>query len=229
MKYLFLLLVGLAFLAVLLAVLNYSMRKPSTMEIVSQGPTVERLARLAHLVTTRVYIADVLTGEGEGYHGAWLIKGDALIGVDLRGAAITEKDLSSRRATISLPLPEILQSRVDHERTRTWEVRKTTWVPWGGDPDFLRDRVMRQGQRLVATAAGSPENLAHARLAAEAIIRSFYEEIGWQVKIVWRAGSTCQSARKRPVLAAATEPPSAFVPVLPPHRLPQDARPSPRP
>jgi hypothetical protein len=35
----------------------------------SQGPTVERLERLSHLVTTRVYVADVLTGEGEGCRG----------------------------------------------------------------------------------------------------------------------------------------------------------------
>ena len=37
----------------------------------SQGPTVERLEQLSHLVTMRVYIADVLTAEGDGHRGAW--------------------------------------------------------------------------------------------------------------------------------------------------------------
>ena len=54
-----------------------------TVVVHSQGPTVERLERLSHLVTTRVYIVDVLIGEGEGCRGAWLIKGDACVAVNL--------------------------------------------------------------------------------------------------------------------------------------------------
>ena len=52
-------------------------RSASTV-VQSQGPTVERLQRLSHLVTTRVCVADVLVGEGKGCRGAWLIRGDAL-------------------------------------------------------------------------------------------------------------------------------------------------------
>ena len=33
----------------------------------SQGPTIERLERLSHLVVTRVCVADVLVGEGKGW------------------------------------------------------------------------------------------------------------------------------------------------------------------
>ena len=42
---------------------------PAPIAIHSQGPTVERLQRLSHLVTTKVLIADVLVGEGEGMSG----------------------------------------------------------------------------------------------------------------------------------------------------------------
>ena len=65
------------------------------------------------------------------------------------------------------------------------EVEKTTWVPWGGDADALRDAVMLHAQRLVAQAAGSEENLAQAKLAAEGIICSFFREFSWQVKVMW--------------------------------------------
>ena len=84
MKHLSLLVAGLAVAGALLAIAYGPAPKPPAVQVTSQGPTVERLARLMHLVTTRVYIADVLTAEGEGYRGAWLIKGDALIGVNLR-------------------------------------------------------------------------------------------------------------------------------------------------
>jgi len=151
----------------------------------SQGPTVERLEQLSHLVTMRVYIADVLTAEGDGHRGAWLIRGDALLGVNLGRAKIQEKDEAAKRATLCLPQPEVLQCRVDHERTRTWEVRRTSWVPWSGDQDKLRDQVMLEAQKLVANAAGSNENLSQAKAAAEAVLRGFYLEVGWQVSVIW--------------------------------------------
>jgi hypothetical protein len=39
---------------------------PVSVTVQSQGPTIERLERLSQLVTTRVSVADVLVGEGEG-------------------------------------------------------------------------------------------------------------------------------------------------------------------
>jgi len=88
--------------------------------IQSQGPTVERLQRLSQLVTLQVHVADVLIGEGEGSRGSWLIKGDALLGTDLAKAQIVDRDDTARRATLLLPSPVVLHSRVDHQRTRTW-------------------------------------------------------------------------------------------------------------
>ncbi|MCE9552607.1 MAG: DUF4230 domain-containing protein [Planctomycetes bacterium] len=156
----------------------------------SQGPTVERLERLSHLATTRVYVVDVLVGQGEGCRGAWLIKGDALVGVNLSQARIVEMTETTKQATILLPPPEVLQPRVDHERTKTWEVRRMVWLPWNADADRLRDEVMRQAQQLVAHAAGSDENLQQAKLSAATIVTAFYEEVGWQVQVGWKDTST---------------------------------------
>ena len=183
-----LIVLGLAALtAVLLWTLPlvHSPTPPPPIVIHSQGPTRERLEQLSHLVTARVYIADVLIGEGKGCRGAWLIRGDALIAVDLGRAAITEKDDEAKRATIRLPPPEILQSRVDHARTKTWQVQTTTWIPWTSDQDSLRDTVMHQAQELVAHAAASAENFQQAKMTAETVIHSFYAEVGWQVNVTW--------------------------------------------
>jgi hypothetical protein len=158
---------------------------PAPVVVHSQGPTVERLERLSHLVTTRVYVADVLVGEGEGCRGAWLIKGDALVGVNLGRARIAEKDEATKQAMIVLPSPEVLQPRVDHTRTKTWEVRRMVWLPWNADQDQLRDEVMLQAQQLVARSAGSNENLQQAKTAAATIVKGFFEELGWQVRVTW--------------------------------------------
>ena len=176
----------LAILAVLaLRGRSWLSRSPQPIVIQSLGPTVERLQKLSHLVTTKVLIADVLVGEGEGHVGAWLVKGDALLGVDLSRAKIIAKDDAARRATIQLPLPELLTSRVDHSRTQTWQVRKTAWLPWSGDGDKLRDQVMREAQKLVAQAASSEEYISQSKGAADAIIAAFYAEVGWSVLVEW--------------------------------------------
>ena len=49
----------------------------------SSGPSVESVRRIAELLTLRVSVADVLTGEGYGYRGVWIVKGDAYCGIDL--------------------------------------------------------------------------------------------------------------------------------------------------
>ena len=158
---------------------------PAPVFVSSQGPTVERLEKLSKLVVTRVCVSDVLTGAGHGCKGAWLIRGDALLAVNLSQAVITEKDASAKRAMIQLPQPEVMQERVDHSRSRTWEVKTTTWIPWIAEPDALRDTVMQEAQRLVSQAAGSPENLQQAKAAAEAVIANFFSEMGWSVTVTW--------------------------------------------
>ena len=152
------------FIGLLICLRQFCIEKPPPIVVTSQGPTIERLERLSHVVTSRVCIADVLIGESDNSRGAWLIRGDSLIAVNLSKATITEKDEAARRATIRLPQPEILQARVDHEKTKTWEVRTTTWIPWHADQDRLRDEVMLQAQRLVAQAAGSSARCGGRRL-----------------------------------------------------------------
>jgi len=188
MRTIALIVVGLAALTASLAwalALLHSPSPPPPVAIYSQGPTIERLERLSQLVTIRVHVADVLVGEGEGCRGAWLIKGDALVGVNLGQARITEKDEATKQARIVLPAPEVLQPRVNHERTRTWQVSRMAWLPWNADQDRLRDAVMLQAQQLVAHAAASSDNLQQAKTAAEAIITAFYREVGWQVTVSW--------------------------------------------
>ncbi len=153
---------------------------------------------LSHLVATRVFVADVLVDEGNGCRGAWLIRGDALIAVNLGQAAVVERDEAKKRATIRLPPPEVLQARVDHEKTQIWELKSTTWIPWAADKDSLRDMAMAHAQRFVAHAAGSAENIQQAKAGAESAIRGLYGEVGWSVGVRWaRANGATVGAESR--------------------------------
>ncbi len=151
----------------------------------SSGPTVTSLESLAQLVSTKVNVADVLQATSDSYRGSWLIKGDALISIDMARAKILEMNSQKRTARVRLPLPKVLTARVDHSRTKTWSVEKTTWVPWKGDPDGMRDEAMNQAQKLVEFAANSQENLDHARYTAETVIQDLYRLVDWQVTVEW--------------------------------------------
>ena len=120
---------------------------PQPIVIQSQGPTVERLQRLSHLVTTKVLIADVLVGEGEGHVGAWLIKGDALIGVDLSRAKITTKD-NAAKASDDLPTAT---------RTTDLACRSFPDANLGGPEDHLGTLERRRRQVEGSGDARSPE------------------------------------------------------------------------
>ena len=159
----------------------------SSSHISFQGPTLTELERLAELATMRVQVSDVLVGRDHDYKGCWLVHGDAFVAIDLGQATIPpeQMNLASRRARIVLPAPRVIQPRVDHERSLTWDVRKTSWIPLAGDPDALRDEAMQQAQRLVEHAAGSPENLKGARTRAELLLQSFFAALDWKVEIVW--------------------------------------------
>ena len=141
---------------------------------------------MSSLVTSRVLVADVLLATGENCRGCWLVRGDSLISVDLSQAEITDLNEAAKRATIRLPPPKVLQARVDHERTKTWEVRSMTWLSWRAHPDALRDEVMLQAQRMIAQAAGSQENIEQAKRSAEVVIAALYEHVGWHVEVRWK-------------------------------------------
>lgn len=152
----------------------------------STAPTVIQLERLGELTTMRVHVTDVLWAEGEGYRGSWLVSGDALLSCDVSRAVITNVDQTVCTATIRLPPLRVVSARIDHDKTKTWSVEKTTWLPWRwGDQGVMRDAAMSHAQKLIETAAGSEQHLKAAKTQAEVLIRQIYEFVDWKVEVEW--------------------------------------------
>ena len=152
----------------------------------STGPTLVGLQDLSDLVTTRIHVADVLVAEDPKFRAFWLIKGDALLSVDMTRAEILHKDEQTRYALIQLPPPVVIQARVDHDKTRIWDMQRKTWNPFkAGDPDVLRDQAMQQAQKLIAFAAAEDEPIQHARAVAETAIPAFFRMVDWDVRVAW--------------------------------------------
>lgn len=158
---------------------------PDRQSFENMGPTVQRIEALGLLTVMRVSIADVLIGEDGSHRGSWLVKGDAMLAVDCRRVELVDRDAETRRATIRLPPPAIIQPRLDHRKTRTWDIQRLGWIPWGGNEDKLRDEAMKQAQQLVEHAAQSPELQEQARSSASLLLSNMYRLVGWEVQVTW--------------------------------------------
>ena len=156
----------------------------------SPGPTVVQLERLQQLVSTRVHVADILVGESRWLEGSWIIQGDALLAVDMSKAEVKDRDEKARTATIILPHPAVLSARVNHERSREWDIKGRSWIPLAslvlGDRTALEKQAMLEAQQLVARAAGTDSHKTTARQGVESMLAEFYRAVGWQVSVCWK-------------------------------------------
>ncbi|HEX3448733.1 MAG TPA: DUF4230 domain-containing protein [Isosphaeraceae bacterium] len=156
----------------------------------STGPTVVQLERLQYLVSTRVNVADVLVGESRWLEGSWIIQGDALIGVDMSKAQVREKDPKGQTAVIILPRPTVLSPRVNHGRTKQWDIKSRSWIPLAslllGDRTTMEKQAMLEAQQLIERAAASEEINETARRFVQGTLAELYRGLGWNVSVQWQ-------------------------------------------
>jgi hypothetical protein len=163
-------------------------REPLT----SSGPTIEQIQQLTELVTCRVAVSDVIetriTGRTGGIKAALLVHGDVLVTVDLQHARIISRDNIGKRLVLELPAPTATSPRVDHERTRIYQITSSgLWllVPGNDAAAVVTDRAFGQAQDAVAHAGQDRKVLEKSRLHAEEVIGQFCRDMGWTVRIQW--------------------------------------------
>jgi hypothetical protein len=150
-------------------------------------PRIE-LVKLSELVTLRVTIARVLSGEDNWYKGAWIVEGDALIGSDLR-KSVVENNEELKEVNITLHDPRVIIARVNHDRTKTYDVKSISWNPAQlilGDKDKLRDKAMKEAQDAIETEASNSEYITKAKDQTELVLRTLYSQLGWKLNLTWK-------------------------------------------
>ncbi len=164
-------------------------RQSGAVRITSAGPRIEDVRAIAKLAVLRVQVASIIEGANAGAEGVVLVHGDADIAVDLDAIAIVERDDAARRAVVELPTPRPERPRVNHERTRLYDLRKTGLAAINpfADPraDLLAD-CMRAAQAEVERAVVSPDFVMQAKSRAEVLLAGFYRQTGWDVTIRWQ-------------------------------------------
>lgn len=160
---------------------------------ITSAPSVEQLKPLAALMTHRVVVVDALTVTITGYVGelraAVIVRGDAMLTVDLAQATIKDIEHEARTVVIVLPPPHVLSARVDHEHTRIFSVEASgLWalMPGVGGRAEIIDRALREAQEVIAKAASEPLVIEQARARAQALICSFFaDSMKWSITVRW--------------------------------------------
>ncbi len=174
-------------------------RPPVTADGIHSGPSIERMSELSQLLTLRIDVADVLVSRVDGITGgvqlAMLVKGDVALGIDLSQARFDQVDNAHCTAVLILPPPEASCARVDHDRSRLFELTSDgLWAITPGTRDYLAvvDKGMAEAQDLVASAARNNDANERARRHAEVLLGTFFHSIGWIVNIHWSDETTGQ-------------------------------------
>ena len=155
----------------------------------TSSPTITEIQRLGELVVLRVSVADVLKDSGYEYKGVWIIRGDAQVAVDLREVKVKSRNEKTKKLVVVLPQPRVIQPRVDHDKSEEYKVDRATWKIWKGDQSKLSSQAWQKAQGIVETACSSEENMDQARDQTELMLTNMYRMVGWDVDVVWRAGS----------------------------------------
>jgi hypothetical protein len=157
-------------------------------QITSAGPKIEDVRAIAKLAVLRVQVANVLEGQNAGATGIVMVRGDADMAVDLDRIEIAVRDDAQRTATLRIPTPRPDRPRVDHDRTKLYELRKTGLAALNpfADPraDILAD-TMRAAQAEVERAVQDQEFVTQAKAQAEVLLGAFYQKLGWSISVDW--------------------------------------------
>jgi Protein of unknown function (DUF4230) len=147
-------------------------------------PSLAVIQTMSELATTRVHISDVIEGENEHWRGRWSLHGEVVLGVNLGDATYRRTDPQKREATLRLPPPHLVASKVDHERSEELSMTSLSWIGFS-DPKRLRDDVWKNADRKIQRLGQEPGHMERAKVQAERTLQSLFQGVGWKVSFEW--------------------------------------------
>mgnify|MGYP002635520079 CR=1 FL=1 len=187
------LLIAALFTSIGAAATYFAMMPGDTEEevVVESLPTVERVTEIGELCVLKLKISDMLEAKSSSLKASWFIAGDALISVDLREARIEHLDRDSKQIVLKMPPLHVISPRVDHTKTKSWDIESVCWHDgWFthdklGKSQRLQQAAMRKAQESIAKSAQAPEFFNDARSSAERLISALYKGTGYTVSFEW--------------------------------------------
>jgi hypothetical protein len=143
--------------------------------------TVDRIEKMGKLELVKINIKDVVEQKGErpfylpDAKAVLIIAGEVFAGIDLEKVKKEDIAESGKSITVTLPKPEILLSRVDHEKSKVYNVE------WGGfSTAKLVDEAYKNAEMKILEEAATMGY-------AEALLLPIFKELsGREVQILFK-------------------------------------------
>lgn len=153
----------------------------------SSSPSITDIQRLGELTVLKVKVGDVLEDANEDFKGIWVIRGDALVAVDLQLAELLNANANMKNMVVRLPQPKVISPRVNFAETKTYDVQKKFWWnPFVGGQEKFTDSAMSKAQSVVYNTSNGADVMAQGRDQTERVLKNMYRLVGWTVDIVWQ-------------------------------------------
>jgi hypothetical protein len=150
----------------------------------STPPPIVRIQGMSHLANTKVHITDSIAGENGHYRGKWGLHGEVVIGTDLSRAQYLSADSAKGEAVLLLPTPQVIATKVNHDRSEELYLRQQTVVPLSS-PKVFRDEVWMQADQKIRRLGQDPSYVQQAKGDCQRVLEPLYQQLGWRLRIEW--------------------------------------------
>ena len=150
--------------------------------------SVDKIEKMGKLELVKVNIKDVLEQTSErpfflpNAKAVLIIAGEVIAGIDLEKVQKGDITDSGTQITITLPKPEILMSKVNHEKSKIYNIE------WGGfSTANLVDEAYKTAEMTIIDEAGKTGYEETCRNNAKAHLTPIFREIsGKEIDIVFK-------------------------------------------
>lgn len=163
---------------------------PTVVIDTSRPVVIEQIRALSKLETVHYQMQKVVSGKSTGPLPEFLTsdkillvaQGEVVAGMDL--SKLEEGDISVEgdRVTIKLPIPEILYSKIDNDKTYVYD--RQTGIFSKPDPN-LETQLRQAAEKEIRQSATEDDILGKARTNAEQVVRSLITGLGYK-EVVFR-------------------------------------------
>lgn len=148
-------------------------------------PPLIVVRRMSELVTTEMHLTTFIEGGNDHWETKYLVHGDIHLGVDLSKAFYSHTDPNKRQASLRLPPPHLIMSKVDHDRSEEMFMRRKVWYATS-DEQLVRAEVWKAADhKIERLGREEPGYAKQAKEQAEFVLQQLFRGVDWSVRIEW--------------------------------------------
>lgn len=158
---------------------------PPNNTTVSHSVVVERVQKVAKLVSSETTLRDVIIYEDTWYgstkRSLVVVTGKVLAGIDLDTGNSVQIDEKARRITITLPQPGILGIEITD--MKTYDEQRGLWNPFNAAD---RDALFQRAREQLEQTSRDLKITETARQSARELLEGMFTSNGYSVEVVYQ-------------------------------------------